>query len=363
MDFSYAHFYVDDATAWQTWFEGLNFTSVRAEGVPSLRLPHTQTLAVQAGGGRFLLSSPLTSASPVAHYLQHHPPGVADLAFRVDNLDRSLLKATAQGAAQLSPIASTQCDDLLGLVSEYYGPCRWACVSGWGGLRHTLIEARPLELPIVRAVNGISGIDHAVLNVRKGEMLAATAWYEAAFGLCRHQSFAIHTQRSALCSQVLKHPQGALQLPINEPTSPTSQIQEFLDVNGGAGIQHIALQTTDIVATVHQLRQQGVAFISVPKDYYTTLPRRAGFCLSDRQQAAIAQAQILVDWQAEKPHTLLLQTFTQPIFGEPTFFFELIQRQTYDLSGVPQYAKGFGEGNFQALFEAMEREQLKRGRL
>ncbi|MGB3613923.1 MAG: 4-hydroxyphenylpyruvate dioxygenase [Elainellaceae cyanobacterium] len=359
MNFSHVHLYVDDAVKWQRWFvDLLGFVPARKrQAIPFLNQPQTQTLAVSAGRTCFVLSSPLGVDSPAAQYLQRHPPGVADLAFYVDSLDEVLASALAEGAKRSSSVTTAVMDDV---------PCRWVRISGWGDLCHTLIETRyptpPPEVSQQKAPH-ISAMDHAVLNVPQGEMATATSWYEAAFNLRRHQAFTIQTEHSALYSQVLKHPKGDLQLPINEPTSPTSQIQEFLDVNRGAGIQHIALQTSDIVAVVRRLRQQGLAFLTVPESYYETLPQRAGFSLSSAQQQAIAEQQILVDWQAGQPQTMLFQTFTRPIFDEPTFFFELIQRQTYDLRGVPQYATGFGEGNFQALFEAMEREQMQRGSL
>ncbi|MGF1536588.1 MAG: 4-hydroxyphenylpyruvate dioxygenase [Elainellaceae cyanobacterium] len=358
MDFSHVHFYVDDAAAWQRWFiDLLEFEAASdRQFAPFADQPETYTTAVFRGAVCIVLSSPLGSRSPVARYLSRHPPGVVDLAVRVRQLDDVLSAATAQGARVLSPVKT--------IVTEQ-GYCRWVRVSGWAELQHTLIEAEPpLVVPVAIAAGPqITAIDHAVLNVPRGQIMAAVDWYEATFGFRRRQAFTIQTERSALYSQVLKHPGGDLQIPINEPTSPTSQIQEFLDVNRGAGIQHIALRTLDIVAMVRRLRQRGLAFLKVPQAYYETLPQRSGFSLSVAQQQAIAQQEILVDWQSDRPQTLLLQTFTQPIFNQPTFFFELIQRQTYDLQGVMQRADGFGEGNFQALFEAMEREQMKRGSL
>ncbi len=356
MNFSHVHFYVDDAAVWQRWFiHYLSFEAApESQFIPFIGQPQTLTRAVRSGAMCIVLSSPLGSESPAANYLRQHPSGVADLAFLVDRLEVVLSAATAQGAKVFSPIKAAITDQ---------GLCRWTRVSGWGPLRHTLIEAKHLLPPAAAPPAQIAAIDHAVLNVPQGEMASAVAWYEAAFGFRRHQSFAIQTERSALYSQVLKHPAGNLQLPINEPTSPTSQIQEFLEVNRGTGIQHIALQTSNIVTLVRQLRQQGLKFLAVPNAYYETLPERAGFSLSPAQRDAIAQQEVLVDWQRDRPQTLLLQTFTQPIFHEPTFFFELIQRQTYDLQGALQRAEGFGEGNFQALFEAMEREQMKRGSL
>jgi 4-hydroxyphenylpyruvate dioxygenase len=162
---------------------------------------------------------------------------------------------------------------------------------------------------------------------------------------------------------VLIHPDGTAQIPINEPTSANSQIQEFLDANRGVGIQHIALQTDDIVQTVAQLRQDGLKFLSVPNAYYDRLADRPGFQSQDTDWSAIATQEILVDWPQETPEAMLLQVFTETVFPEPTFFFEIIQRQTYQAKGECYRAAGFGEGNFQALFEAIEQEQMKRGRL
>jgi 4-hydroxyphenylpyruvate dioxygenase len=147
-----------------------------------------------------------------------------------------------------------------------------------------------------------------------------------------------------------------VQFPINEPTSANSQIQEFLDVNQGPGIQHIALQTPQIVKAIAQLRHRGLSFLPIPSTYYTQLrTQHQGLPLSTAELEEIAAQEILVDWHNEASQALLLQTFTQPIFEQPTFFFELIERR--------QEAQGFGEGNFRALFEAIEREQLKRGSL
>ncbi|HEY9645050.1 MAG TPA: VOC family protein, partial [Chroococcidiopsis sp.] len=201
------------------------------------------------------------------------------------------------------------------------------------------------------------GIDHAVLNVAAGDLSTAIAWYENAFGFRRQQGFTIQTAYSGLSSQVLVHPQGHAQLPINEPISPSSQIQEFLDCNRGPGIQHVALKTDNSLRAIADLRQRGLRFLPVPPTYYGQLRQRADFWLSELQWQAIAAQQLLIDWQ---PHSqaLLLQAFTQPIFAIPTFFFELIERRPCQLTQNP--AQGFGEGNFRALFEAVEREQRKR---
>ncbi len=200
-----------------------------------------------------------------------------------------------------------------------------------------------------------SGIDHIVLNVASGDLERAVAWYKDTLDFHAQQTFRIQTEHSALSSQVMVSHSGGVQLAINESASPNSQIQEFLDVNRGPGIQHIALKTPNIVQSVAQLRSNGLPLLPVPSMYYTQLQQRHTLPLSATQLQEIAQQQILVDWEENTPQALLLQTFTQPIFEQPTFFFELIERRFQ--------ARGFGEGNFRALFEAIEREQIKRGSL
>ena len=226
----------------------------------------------------------------------------------------------------------------------------------------TLLRPQHQEIPTAQTPL-ISAIDHVVLNVPVGEIEPAVAWYEKAFGMERQQRFSIQTNRSALHSQVLKHPEGNVQFPINEPASPHSQIQEFLDAYGGAGIQHIALRTENILEAIAHMRDQGVLFLDVPPTYYEQIQKRNEFSSGLENFEAIARLKILVDWPTHNPDALLLQTFTQPLFGQPTFFFEVIQRQLYDTPQGQQHVQGFGEGNFQALFEAVEREQMRRGQL
>lgn len=324
---------------------------------------HTLTKVVKSGGVTIALSSPLTPTSPVAQFLSLHPPGVADVAFVVSDLASVITQAVANGAK---------------VLQQASGGRKWAKIAAWGGLTHTLSEfsaGNPdwsdFLLPVFddaerqecwltdvseTGVYFFSGIDHVVLNVARGDLEAALSWYEDVLGFRRTQSFTIQTEQSGLRSQVLVHPISGVQLPINEPTSANSQVQEFLNANQGAGIQHIALQTPRIVEAIAQLRTQGLAFLPIPASYYTQLySRYQQLNLSLAEFAEIAAQEILVDWDKKSPQALLLQTFTQPIFEKPTFFFELIERR--------QDAKGFGEGNFQALFEAIEREQMKRGSL
>jgi 4-hydroxyphenylpyruvate dioxygenase len=376
MDISHIHFYVRDAGLWCCWFvQTLGFHAI-ARYVSY----HTLTEVVQAGNIYFLLSSPLQPDSPVARYLQVHPPGVTDVMFRVRSLQSTLEKAIANGGKLLQPIQRRY---------EGRGYLQWAVIAGWGDLQHTLFEQRDTRLaiplsanpsfhirrvfsahayPLIRRKRTVldlvfSAIDHVVLNVSSGDLQRAIDWYETVFGFQRRQTFCIQTERSGLISQVLMHPEGSAQLPVNEPVSVNSQIQEFLNINQGSGVQHIALRTPDILKSLSVLRSRGLSFLQIPPTYYEQLQNRSGFWLKEADWKAIAEQEVLVDWQPDLPEALLLQTFTQPIFEQPTFFFELIQRQTYYANCQHQEAQGFGEGNFRALFEAIEQEQIKRGSL
>lgn len=356
MNIDHVHFYVEDAEVWRDWFiQVLGF-----QWIKSWSSTNTQTELIQSGTISFQLSSPLTPESPVAQYLQLHPPGVSDVAFRVANLEAILEQAEAIKAPILKPIQ---------VYKSSTETTKTAQVQGWGDLKHTLIEKIPSATVSTFRSNAsslfpssLAAIDHIVLNVGVGELEPTVAYYETLFCFERQQSFSIRTDRSALCSQVLKHPNGPVQFPVNEPASSGSQIQEFLDLNRGAGIQHIALRTQDAIGTIAQLRQRGLPFLTVPATYYEQLQQRSGFLFAPEEWQRIQSQEILVDWK-EDPEAALLQAFTHPIFSQPTFFFELIERRAYWKNQCYQQAQGFGEGNFQALFEAIEREQMKRGSL
>ena len=373
MKIDHVHFYVEDATVFCDWLvQTLGF-----QRVASGSSHHTYTEVVKSGSITFVISSPLTSGSPIAEFLRLHPPGVADIAFLVEDLEAVIENASAQGNQLLQP-PQEQC--------QRHGRLKWSKIPSWGSLVHTLVERDGIceesffptqlnwitntahgKLPSVSREGNqgnnnlhtmFTTIDHVVLNVAAGELERAVNWYQHVLGFCPQQLFSIQTQQSGLYSQVMVHPTGEVQLPINEPTSANSQIQEFLDVNGGPGIQHIALGTSNILQAIAQLRSRGLPFIEVPPSYYSQWWEThcgSNFRLPKAEWEEIATRQILVDYQEEFPQALLLQTFTQPIFGKPTFFFEVIERRFQ--------AKGFGEGNFRALFEAIEREQNKRGSL
>ncbi|MGH8000452.1 MAG: 4-hydroxyphenylpyruvate dioxygenase [Brasilonema sp.] len=375
MKIDHVHFYVEDAKVWRDWFvHHLGFQVVADSVIPPTFLEkgddiswkargdnafHTCTQVVKSGPIYFLLSSPLLPTSPVTEFLRYHPPGVADVAFCVENVEKVIYCATKHGAKVLQPIQQHQ------YGQEYI---KWGKIAAWGSLTHTLIERRgegdegAIYSSSSSSSSWFAAIDHIVLNVNPGNLEHAVAWYENILNFQGQQTFNIQTSRSALHSQVMVSRNGDVQLPINEPASANSQIQEFLNVNRGSGIQHIALRTRNIVHAIAQFRARGLSLLPVSKGYYSQVRQRKGLPLSIDELDTIAQQEILVDWQQEtffgskKNITpLLLQIFTQPIFGQPTFFFEFIERR--------YQAQGFGEGNFRALFAAIENEQIKRGSL
>ncbi|MEA5418511.1 VOC family protein [Spirulina sp. CCNP1310] len=320
MQIHHLQFYVQDADYWQGWF-------VQKFGfIPTHRQEDGETLrrGVARGAVWLEFASPQRGSSPVAQYLDHHSPGVAAVAFTVSDLEATVRFAETQGG-RLDLTASQP-----------------TIITPWG-MRHPLYTQ---SQPALR--HQTLTLDHLVLNVPRGELVPVVAWYAAVFGLIPQQRFKIHTADSGLDSQVLRHPHSGLQLPINEPSTPNSQIQTFLDHNGGSGVQHIALAPGAILPLTQRLQAAGVAFLSPPPDYYQQSKKRYPHLpWRDRPWRSLQAAGILID--CPQPDALLLQIFTEPIFNAPTFFIELIERRSQ--------AEGFGAGNFQALFEAIEQQQ------
>ncbi|WP_017306551.1 4-hydroxyphenylpyruvate dioxygenase [Spirulina subsalsa] len=333
-------FFVQNAQEWRHWFEqkmGFQWQST---------VEDTQTIShcLRSGEIHIKLSSASHPQSPVFDYLQRHPPGVVNLVFHVENLD-PILERLAQ-------------HNWMYCVLQGYHK-RGITIEVIDGLTQTLIEedSHRLSPGNNNTVTGINAIDHIVLNVPQGKLESVVKWYSDVFDLIPQQQFKIQTEQSGLYSQVLVHPQTGFQLAINEPTSRNSQIQEFLDYNGKAGIQHIALKVENIIKATKYLSLSGVRFLQTPNQYYQDLKGRTPpLPLSPFQWQDLEQWQILVEHQPSclpnQGDALLLQIFTEPIFREPTFFFELIERRNQ--------AQGFGEGNFKALFKAIERQQIQR---
>ena len=336
MEIDRIHFYVADANQ-------MRDRSIDCLGLQYLDDRSTvDTTTHLVGNDRlvFSFSSPLLLSSPVAEYLRHHPQGVSSIDFKVRDLDQLRRRIDILGVEILA-------------TSNELDRSTWIKVRGWGSIDHTISQLTTESAIDLDSSN--LDIDHLVLNVGAGELAAAVDWYGNLFDFQVQQTFQINTDRSGLASQALTSPDGKIRFNINQPTSPNSQIQEFLDFNRGAGIQHIALWTNDILQAVDRMQLQGLKFLSVPKTYYPNLHHRAIreqlLGLSDEQWESIERLQILVDWDIDHPKALLMQTFTQPIFNEPTFFFEIIERRNH--------ARGFGQGNFQALFESIEQNNFQ----
>jgi 4-hydroxyphenylpyruvate dioxygenase len=309
---------------------------------------------VEQGRIRFLLTSPLHGAGEIARHIAEHGDGVKVVALAVPDAEEAYRVAVRRGAR--------------GLIEPHeegdeHGDVRLATIATYGETIHTFVERDGYEgpfLPGFEPVQGgeardhFSGIDHVVGNVELGRMEEWVAYYERVFGFTEMIRFTdqdISTEYSALMSKVMADGKGRIKFPINEPAEGQrkSQIEEYLEFYGGPGVQHIALSTTDIVRTVRALRERGVHFLTTPGSYYEELPERIGEI--DEDLADLSELGILADRDDEG---YLLQIFTKPLADRPTLFLEVIERHG---------ARGFGEGNFKALFEAIEREQERRGNL
>ncbi len=310
--------------------------------------------AMQQGNARFLLTTPLTGDSQIAEHIKLHGDGVRDIAFEVPDAAAAFAEAVKRGA--------TPCVEPHELSDEH-GMVRHASIHTYGETLHSFISHHGYSGPFLPGYTtaavpgagvGLLVVDHMVGNVELGQMNEWAGFYEKVLGFHRYITFDdkdISTEYSALMSVVMSDDNQIVKFPINEPAAgkKKSQIQEYLDFYNGPGVQHIALLTKDIVATVTQLMANGVEFLSVPDSYYAEVPARVGEIEEDL--AVLQQLGILVD---RDDQGYLLQLFSKPVEDRPTLFFEIIQRKG---------ARGFGKGNFRALFESIEREQARRGNL
>ncbi|RRR74226.1 MAG: 4-hydroxyphenylpyruvate dioxygenase [Candidatus Viridilinea halotolerans] len=311
---------------------------------------------LQSGDVRFMLTAPLLPDHPIAQRIARCGDGVKDVALRVADASAAYQAALKRGAVGVQEPQ---------VYINEHGRFVRATIAAYGDTVHSLVEDsgnatflppgyRPLDATISVVPTGITRVDHVVANVELGAMERWVRFYHEILGfeqLVHFDDEAIATEYSALMSIVVQDGTGTIKLPINEPAQgrKKSQIAEFLDYYGGPGVQHIALATDDICATVDAMRAAGITFINVPANYYDDLEARVGTIAENR--AALQARSILVDRDEEG---YLLQIFSQPMQDRPTLFIEVIQRRG---------SRGFGKGNFKALFESIEREQAKRGNL
>jgi len=302
----------------------------------------------------FVLSTPMSAAHPASEHIKRHGDGVRDIALEVADADFAFEEAVRRGA---KPVFEPRD------FSDRHGTIRRAAVHTYGDTIHSLISYKDYEGPFLPGFVeqriegrglGILRVDHIVGNVELGKMNYWADFYADIFGFHRYISFDdkdISTEYSALMSIVMSDDSYSVKFPINEPAPGRrkSQIDEYLEAYCGPGVQHIALQTKDVLSTVDQLQRNGIDFLRVPDAYYDALPQRVGELKEPIDE--IRRLGILVDRDQEG---YLLQIFSKPVEDRPTVFFEIIERKG---------SRGFGKGNFKALFEALELEQARRGNL
>lgn len=311
---------------------------------------------LQQGKVRFVLTTALRAESEIAAHVHRHGDGVRAIALWVDDARSAWLETTRRGARSVEE--PTVSEDKDGRVVT-------ASIAAYGDTLHTFVERKDYrgvffpgyqampEDRVARPV-GLLHVDHIVGNVGWGAMNEWVDFYAKVMGFSLYQHFDdkdISTEYSALMSKVMANGNGYVKFPINEPAEGRrrSQIEEYLDFYGGPGVQHMALATNDILATVTAMQKQGVSFLSVPHSYYAELQNRVGKI--DEPVDELERLGILVDRDDEG---YMLQIFTRPVEDRPTVFYEIIQRKG---------SRSFGKGNFKALFEAIEREQAARGNL
>jgi 4-hydroxyphenylpyruvate dioxygenase len=352
----YIEFYVGNAKQASLYYRAaFGFQLIGYRGPETGVRDRTSYLLVQ-DKIRLVLTTPLYADGDIADHIRRHGDGVRDLAFWVDDARDAYAKALERGAESVhSPV----------VVADADGEVILAAIKTYGDTIHSLVERRNYNgffLPgfVARTPEfapppvGLKYVDHCVGNVELGKMNHWVDFYAKVLGFHNLITFDdkdISTEYSALMSKVMSNGNGRIKFPINEPAvgKKKSQIAEYLDFYGGPGVQHIAMTTDDIIATVKELRVRGVEFNATPTTYYENLQARVGKI--DEDLATLQELGILVDRDDEG---YLLQIFTKLVQDRPTLFFEIIQRKG---------AKGFGKGNFQALFESIEREQALRGNL
>jgi 4-hydroxyphenylpyruvate dioxygenase len=310
---------------------------------------------------RLVLTTALNSDSPIGEHVKKHGDGVKVVALWVEDARSAWEETTKRGAKSfMEPTVE----------KDEHGEVVRSGIYTYGETVHVFVERKNYKGTFMPGYQkwesdynpepvGLKYIDHMVGNVGWGEMNTWVKWYEDVMGFENFLSFddkQIHTEYSALMSKVMSNGNGRVKFPINEPAEgkKRSQIEEYLDFYEGPGVQHIAVATDDILTTVSKLRSRGIEFLSTPPDeYYAAIPDRVGQFDHEVKEdiEAIKKLGIMVDADEEG---YLLQIFTKPVEDRPTLFFEIIQRMG---------ARGFGAGNFKALFESIEREQEKRGTL
>jgi 4-hydroxyphenylpyruvate dioxygenase len=311
---------------------------------------------LRQGEVTLVVTSALSSDNEVSRFACTHGDGARDIAMTVPDAADAYRVATERGARGVREPE---------WLEDEYGRVQIASIATYGDVVHSFVARSDYDGPYLPGYTaletngrdvgvGLTLLDHCVGNVELGKMDEWVGWYERVLGfenIIHYDDDQIHTEYSALMSKVMADGEGKIKFPINEPAEGRrkSQIAEYLDFNAGPGVQHVAIQTDDVVRTVAELQGRGINFLRTPETYYEDAFQRVGEI--DESWDDLRRLGILVDRDEDG---YLLQIFTKPVQDRPTLFFEVIQRHG---------ARTFGEGNFKALFEAIEREQALRGNL
>lgn len=357
MGTDYVEFYVGNAKQSAHYYvTAFGFQPLAYAG-PETGMKDRVSYAVRQNKLTFVLTTSLRPDNEIADHVYKHGDGVKCLALKVEDASKAWRETTTRGAqSYMEPV----------VLKDSQGELVMSGIHTYGEVVHLFIERKNYNgvfMPGYRAWNnpyfkteetGLLYVDHCVGNVGWNQMNRWVQFYEEVMGFRNILSFDdkdISTEYSALMSKVMSNGNGYVKFPINEPAEgkKKSQVEEFLEFYNGEGVQHVAMATNDIVATVTALRNRGVEFLRVPTTYYDDLLERVGTI--DEDLEPLKELGILVDRDEEG---YLLQLFSKPVQDRPTLFFEIIQRKG---------AKSFGKGNFKALFEAIEREQEARGNL
>ena len=348
------HIWVGNAKqAMYYWWKGYGFKPVAYSGLETGNRDFA-SYVLESGKIRFVLSAPYGPSSEIGGHLLTHGDGVKVIAFQVDDVEKAYKATTDRGGT--SAWAPRE-------EGDEFGVLRTSAIHTYGEVLHVFVDRsdysgpfapsyQPLE--IEAESSGLAAVDHVVGNVQLGKMDFWVNFYHQVMGFRQLMHFDdkdISTEYSALMSKVMENGNGRIKFPINEPAEGKrkSQIEEYLDYYLTPGVQHIALATGDIIKTITKLKANGIEFLRVPEAYYDMLPDRVGEIKESME--IINELGILVDRDDEG---YLLQVFSRPIQDRPTSFIEVIQRRG---------SRGFGKGNFKALFKSMELEQARRGNL
>jgi 4-hydroxyphenylpyruvate dioxygenase len=356
-DWDHVELWVGNAKQAAYYYEhafGFNRTAYAG---PETGIRDRASYVLEQGDVRLVLTSGLREESDITRFGCHHGDGVKDIALQVPDAREAYRQAVQRGARGIAEPH---------WLEDESGRVELSSIATYGEVIHTFVNRKDYGgayLPgyVAQSSNGagpsdvgLLAIDHCVGNVELGRMEHWVEYYERVFGMTEMLHFSdedISTEYSALMSKVMTDGEGKIKFPINEPAEGKrkSQIEEYLEFNHGPGVQHVALTSTNIVQTVEALQRRGVVFLGTPHTYYDEVPARVGEI--DEDYADLQRLGILADRDDDG---YLLQIFTKTAQDRPTLFFEVIERHG---------ARGFGDGNFKALFEAIEREQALRGNL